>query len=158
MPRYDVYDHREEIINRISISTLTHLRINAVDPSIAISPNPLLITESRAMMNYYALRATLRQRLTDGLEYTVNYTYSKSMTNRLGNYALNVDGYSGAFQNYYNSAADYGPAGYDATHNLSFTSVYAFLERGHVRLQGIPNLQGAGLRVPDGMRKWNPSS
>ena len=39
--------------------------------------------------------------------------------------ALQVNGYSGAFQNYYDSAADYGPAGYDATHNLSFTSVYA---------------------------------
>ncbi len=107
-----------------------YLGINAVDPSIAIGPNPLLITESRAMMNYNALQATLRQRLTDGLEYTVNYTYSKSMTNSLGNYALNVNGYSGAFQNYYNSAADYGPAGYDATHNLSFTSVYA-LPVGH---------------------------
>jgi len=102
-----------------------YLGINAVDPSVAIGPNSLLITESRAMMNYNALQATLRQRLTDGLEYTVNYTYSKAMTNSLGNYALNVNGYSGAFQNYYDSAADYGPAGYDATHNLSFTSVYA---------------------------------
>ncbi|MES2221112.1 MAG: carboxypeptidase regulatory-like domain-containing protein [Acidobacteriota bacterium] len=102
-----------------------YIGINAVDPSVAIGPNSLLITESRAMMNYNALQATLRQRLTDGLEYTVNYTYSKAMTNSLGNYALNVNGYSGAFQNYYDSAADYGPAGYDATHNLSFTSVYA---------------------------------
>jgi hypothetical protein len=102
-----------------------YLGINAVDPSVAIGPNSLLITESRAMMNYNALQATLRQRLTDGLEYTVNYTYSKAMTNSLGNYSLQVNGYSGAFQNYYDSAADYGPAGYDATHNLSFTSVYA---------------------------------
>ena len=102
-----------------------YLGVNAVDPSVAIGPNSLLITESRAMMNYNALQATLRQRLTDGLEYTVNYTYSKAMTNSLGNYSLQVNGYSGAFQNYYDSAADYGPAGYDATHNLSFTSVYA---------------------------------
>ena len=102
-----------------------YLGINAVDPSVSIGPNSLLITESRAKMNYNALQATLRQRLTDGLEYTVNYTYSKAMTNSLGNYALNVNGYSGAFQNYYDSAADYGLAGYDATNNLSFTSVYA---------------------------------
>jgi hypothetical protein len=102
-----------------------YLGINAVDPSVSIGSNSLLITESRAMMNYNALQATLRQRLTDGLEYTVNYTYSKAMTNSLGNYSLQVNGYSGAFQNYYDSAADYGPAGYDATHNLSFTSVYA---------------------------------
>ncbi|MGB7200620.1 MAG: TonB-dependent receptor [Acidobacteriaceae bacterium] len=102
-----------------------YLGINAVDPSVSIGSNSLLITESRAMMNYNAMQATLRQRLMDGLEFTVNYTYSKAMTNSLGNYALNVNGYSGAFQNYYDSAADYGPAGYDATHNLSFTSVYA---------------------------------
>ena len=102
-----------------------YMGVNAVDPSVSIGPNSLLITESRAKMNYNALQATLRQRLTDGLEYTVNYTYSKAMTNSLGNYALNVNGYSGAFQNYYDSAADYGLAGYDATNNLSFTSVYA---------------------------------
>jgi hypothetical protein len=76
-------------------------------------------------MNFNAMESILRQRLSHGLEYTVNYTYSKSMTNSLGNYALNVNGFSGAFQNYYDSAADYGPAGYDATHNLSFTPVYA---------------------------------
>jgi hypothetical protein len=85
----------------------------------------LMITESRAMMNYNALQAVLRQRLDHGLEFTLNYTYGKAMTNSLGNYALNVNGYSGAFQNYYNSKADYGPSGYDVTHNLSWTSVYA---------------------------------
>jgi Carboxypeptidase regulatory-like domain len=96
-----------------------------------ICSNGLLVTESRAMMNYNALQAILRQRVSDsGLEYTVNYTYSKSMTNSLGNYALNVNGYSGAFQNYYDSGADYGPAGYDITHNLTATAVYA-LPIGH---------------------------
>ncbi len=100
------------------------------DPSYAIGSNSLLITESRAMMNYNALQATLRQRSTYGLEYTINYTYSKAMTNSLGNYALNVSGFSGAFQNYYDSAAEYGPAGYDVRHNVSATAVYA-LPVGH---------------------------
>jgi hypothetical protein len=36
------------------------------------------------MMNFNALEAILRQRLSHGLEYTLNYTYSKSMTNSLG--------------------------------------------------------------------------
>jgi hypothetical protein len=102
-----------------------YIGINAIDPSVSIGSNPLLITESRAMMNYNALQAVLRQRQLHGLEYTLNYTYGKAMTNSLGNYALNVNGFSGAFQNYYDSAADYGPAGYDATHNLSFSGVYA---------------------------------
>ncbi len=43
------------------------------------------------------------------LSLRLNYTYGKAMTNSLGNYALNVNGYSGAFQNYYNSTADDGP-------------------------------------------------
>ena len=102
-----------------------YIGINAIDPSVSIGSNSLLITESRAKMNFNALESTLRQRLSHGLEFSVNYTYSKAMTNSLGNYALNVNGFSGAFQNYYDAAADYGPAGYDVKHNLSFTGVYA---------------------------------
>ena len=103
------------------------------NPSTAVCSNGLLVTESRAMMNYNGLQTVLRQRLSDkGLEYTVNYTWSKAMTNSLGNYALNVNGFSGAFQNFYDSGADYGVAGYDITHNITFTSTYA-LPFGHGR-------------------------
>lgn len=94
-------------------------------PIGSIGSSPLLITESRAAMNYQALQAVLRERLSHGLEFTVNYTYAKAMTNSLGNYALNVNGFSGAFQNYYNSAADWGPSGYDVRHNISATATYA---------------------------------
>lgn len=93
--------------------------------NLGVGSSRLLITESRAMMNFNALESTLRQRMSHGLEFTLNYTYGKAMTNSLGNYALNVNGYSGAFQNYYNSTADDGPAGYDVTHNVSGTMVYA---------------------------------
>jgi hypothetical protein len=89
----------------------------------------MLITESRAMMNYNALQSILRQRLNHGLEFTLNYTYGKAMTNSTGNYALNTAGYNtwsaGAFQNYYDSGADYGPTGFDVRHNISATGVYA---------------------------------
>jgi len=109
-----------------------------VNSAIGVGSNSLLITESRAMMNYNALQAVLRQRASHGLEFTLNYTYGKAMTNSLGNYGLNVNGYSGAFQNYYNSAADYGPAGYDVTHNISGTGVYALpVGRGKEYLSGI---------------------
>jgi hypothetical protein len=87
---------------------------------------PLLVTESRATMNYNALQATLRQRASHGLEYTVNYTYGRAMTNSAGNYGVpSVNGSNGAFQNGYNSAADYGPAGQDVRHNLNAIAVYA---------------------------------
>ena len=103
-----------------------YIGVNGVDSALGVGGNGgLLITESRAMMNFNALEAVLRQRLSHGLEYTVNYTWGKAMTNSLGNYALNVNGFSGAFQNYYNSHADYGPAGYDVHDNISATGVYA---------------------------------
>lgn len=99
--------------------------VNGSAGALGVGSNSLLITESRAMMNYNALQAVLRQRAYNGLEFTLNYTYGKAMTNSLGNYGLNVNGYSGAFQDYYNSSADYGPAGYDVKHNVSGTGVYA---------------------------------
>lgn len=101
-----------------------YLGVNA-NPETSIGSGSLLITESRAASNYQALQAVLRQRLYKGLDFTVNYTFSKSLTNSLGNYGLNVNGYSGAFQNYYNSAADWGPAGYDVRNNINWTMVYA---------------------------------
>jgi hypothetical protein len=103
----------------------SYLGVNGIDASLGVGSNSLLITESRAMMNYNALQVVLRQHVNHGLEFTVNYTYGKAMTNSLGNYSLNVSGYSGAFQNYYNSAADIGPAGYDVRHDISGTGVYA---------------------------------
>jgi hypothetical protein len=112
------------------------LLVNGDDTSAPLASNPtigngtLLVTESAAFMNYNALQAILRHRASRGLEYTVNYTYGRAFTNSLGNYALNGTqggGYSyGAesFQNGYDSAADYGPAGYDIRHNLTVLGVY----------------------------------
>jgi Carboxypeptidase regulatory-like domain len=109
-----------------------------VNSTLGIGSNSLLVTESRAMMNFNAMEAILRQRVAHGLEFSLNYTYGKAMTNSLGNYALNVNGFSGAFQSYYDSAADYGPAGYDVTHNISGTGVYALpVGRGKDYLSGV---------------------
>ena len=115
-----------------------YIGVNGMDPELGVGGSGgLLITESRAMMRYNALQMVLRQHVSHGLEFTANYTYGQAMTNSLGNYALNVNGFSGAFQNYYNSHADYGPAGYDVRHNFSATGVYA-LPVGHGQ-QFMPN-------------------
>ncbi len=106
-----------------------YLGVNAIDPSVSIGAGPLLITESRANSNYNALQAVLRQRTAHGLEFTANYSYAKAMTNSAGNFPVNTSGATGygqgAFQNYYDSAADYGPAAYDVKHDFSGTAVYA---------------------------------
>ncbi len=106
--------------------------------NLGIGSQALLITESRAMMNFNAMESTLRQRINHGLEFTLNYTYGRAMTNSLGNYSLNVNNYSGAFQNYYDSGADYGPAGYDVRHNVSGTGVYSLpVGRGQEYFSGV---------------------
>jgi hypothetical protein len=85
----------------------------------------LLITESQAVMNYNAGQVTVRQRMHQGLEYSLNYTYSKSLTNSSGNYGTpNISGSDGAYQDGYNSNADYGPSGMDIRHSLNFVGIY----------------------------------
>lgn len=85
----------------------------------------LLITESNAMMNYNGGQVTLRQRASHGLEYTINYTYAKSMTNSAGDYGQpGISGSNGSFQDGYNGHADYGPAGQDIRHNINAVGVY----------------------------------
>jgi hypothetical protein len=94
------------------------------DTNLGIGSNRLLITESRATSNYNALQVVLRERVSHGLEFTANYAYGKALTNSVGNYGVNTSGFSGAFQDYRNSHADYGPAGYDIKHNFSAIGVY----------------------------------
>jgi TonB-dependent Receptor Plug Domain/TonB dependent receptor len=133
------------------------LGINAIDPSVSIGSNSLLITESRATSNYQALQTVLRQRTSHGLEFTLNYTYGKALTNSTGNYSVNTSGASGAgqgaFQNYYNSAADWGPAPYDVRHNFSGTGVYA-LPFGH----GKQYLSGANRLLDEVVGGWKVST
>ncbi|MGC9198768.1 MAG: carboxypeptidase regulatory-like domain-containing protein [Acidobacteriaceae bacterium] len=116
-----------------------------------VCSNGLLITESRAMMNYNGLQVVLRQREVNGLEYTINYAYSKSMTNAVGNYGLNDGGYNAdpGFQNYYDSAADYGVAGSDIKHNLNGTAVYA-LPLG----RGLKYMSNANRFVDEALGGW----
>ena len=108
-------------------------------PNIANLSNQasaLLITESAAMMNYNAAQATLRHHVGHGLDFVVNYTFAKALTNSSGNYGTpNISGSDGAFQNGYDSRADIGPAGQDIRHNLTALGVYA-LPFGHGRQFG----------------------
>ena len=95
---------------------------SAVAPYAALvgQNGSLLVTESSAMMNYNGGQVTLRERATHGLEYTINYTYAKSMTNSSGNYGQpGINGSNGAYQDGYNGHADYGPSGQDIRHNLN---------------------------------------
>jgi len=95
-------------------------------------------TTSRGIENYHALQATIRQQETDGLEFTLNYTWSKSMTNNPGGF-FNVDGTLGGlfqfWQNSYNPHQDYGNSAFDVPNNVSATVTYK-LPFGHGKAFG----------------------
>jgi hypothetical protein len=133
--------------NQLTLAQATiiaNLPDGAPIPAAAVAPyaalvgqnGGLLITESSAMMNYNGGQATLRQRVSHGLEYAVNYTYARSMTNSAGNYGQpGINGSNGSYQDGYNSRADYGPTGQDVRHNLNAIFVYD-LPFGHGRTWG----------------------
>jgi hypothetical protein len=85
----------------------------------------VVLTTSAAVENYNALQAVLRHHQGQGLEYTLNYTWSKAMTNNPGFFGISgVDGASAYWQNYYNPQGDYGQNGFDARHTLNGTLVW----------------------------------
>jgi carboxypeptidase family protein len=96
----------------------------------------ILVTESQARMTYNAAQFSLRQRTHRGLEYTLNYSLAKSLTNSSGNYAVSNTSFNGlSVQNGYDLNADYGPSGMDVRQSLNFVGVYE-LPFGHGKTYG----------------------
>lgn len=88
----------------------------------------ILVTESEARMTYSAAQVTVRQRLHHGLEYTLNYTWGKSLSESSGNYQVgaqpNLSWNGLSVQNGYDLRADYGPSALDIRHSMNFVGVY----------------------------------
>ncbi len=85
----------------------------------------LFETVSEGEANYNAMQLQYRQRTHNGLEYTLNYTYSRAMTNAVGFFGISdINGPSAYAQNAYNNRAEYGPAGGDVRNAVNGTLVY----------------------------------
>jgi hypothetical protein len=96
-----------------------------VGESPTLGSGSVTLTTSNAMMNYNALQVSLRQRAWRGLQYTVNYTYSRAMTNSIGFFgAPQVSGANNYAENGYNNHAEYGPTGQDARNSVNGNVVY----------------------------------
>jgi outer membrane receptor protein involved in Fe transport len=82
-------------------------------------------TQTESASGYNALQAVFRQRLSQGLELTANYTYSHSLTNDIGFEGVS-NNYSNQYfqQNSYDMRSEWGPSGMDTRHNLTVTGVY----------------------------------
>jgi len=83
------------------------------------------VTDSWAKSKYHSLQMSARQRLTGGLEFLASYTLSKTMTDNLGYYGSGGVSAQGAYSgNAYDRTYNYGPAFFDARHNLVLSSTY----------------------------------
>lgn len=92
----------------------------------AVGSSAINLMESEGDMNFNAGELTYRQRPRQGLEFTLNYTYSKNLTDSQGALGVNdISGGSSYPQDNYNLRGDYGPAGSDIRHMLNSTWVYA---------------------------------
>ncbi|MFT4111808.1 carboxypeptidase regulatory-like domain-containing protein [Silvibacterium sp.] len=94
------------------------------DPS-TVDTGVVKISATNAASNYNAMQAVFRQRLTDGLELTANYTLAHAMTDSFGYYG--VSNISGGYyqQNAYDMRAEWGDAGFDIRQALSVSGEYA---------------------------------
>jgi hypothetical protein len=97
-------------------------------------------TDSWAVSNYHALQSSVRRRYAKGLEGLVSYTWSKAMTDNLGYYGSTGVQAQGAYSyNHYDRHnTNYGPAFFDATHNLTASAIYELP-------YGRDNQPGAGV-------------
>jgi hypothetical protein len=100
--------------------------LSKVNPALS-QITSISYTESEAMMNYNSLQVTVRRRVSHGLEFLANWTYSKGLSNNLGYYGAGGgagDSQSAYWQDAYNGGADYGPTYFDAQHNVSISGIY----------------------------------
>ena len=82
-------------------------------------------TAARGRSDYNALQVSLRQRSMNGLEYLASYTLSQTKTNNLGYYGSGGVAAEGAYwMNTYEPEWNYGPAFFDARHNIVFSANY----------------------------------
>ncbi len=112
-------------------------------------------TDTWAISNYHALQVMARQRLSKGFEFMLSYTMSKTMTDNLGYYGSGGVAAQGAYSaNHYNRHGyNYGPAFFDARHNLVWSGSYE-LPIGKGRSFGA-DLPGAAQAVLGG---WQVTS
>jgi hypothetical protein len=84
-------------------------------------------TNSIGVGAYDALQTSMRQRLTEGLEFLASYTYSKALSDNVGYYGVGWGQTAGQGYYYLDSTdplRDYGPSPYDMRHNFSFATIY----------------------------------
>jgi hypothetical protein len=107
--------------------TVSQTEYLAGNPSLLADIGQISGTSSIGTQDYDALQVTFTKRISQGLQFTAWYTWSKCMTNSIGYYGQGgqADNASAYFQNIYNMRAEWGECGYDAANNFVANSVYS---------------------------------
>ncbi len=122
------------------LMTISLINQQVLNANGTISPSPYLnptlqgligqarLTASTGYSNYNSLQASFQQRLSRGLEFQANYTFSKCLGNSSGFFAQYGDTNAGLtqagnnhffFQNTYDPAADYGRCDQNVTNSFN---------------------------------------
>ncbi|MDQ1473701.1 MAG: hypothetical protein QOJ99_5181, partial [Bryobacterales bacterium] len=85
--------------------------------------NVTILSPTIADATYYGGFVRAQKRFSNGLNMVTSYSWSKFLDNSFeGGSSLGQD--NGAYSNYYNRAADWGPSSNDVRHRFVFSSVY----------------------------------
>jgi hypothetical protein len=114
----------KHLVDPAYANQLTSLGATAPYASVVGQTGVVKVTASDSSLNYNALQVVFRQRLTAGLEFTANYTYSKALTDDIGYYGAADIQQQYYQQNVYDIHGDYGPAGDDVRHSFNATGTY----------------------------------
>jgi hypothetical protein len=114
------------LLDQRNVNQYTQVGVQSSAPYYGlVGGNAIDFYESEANMNFHAGEVAFRQRPHNGLEYSINYTFSKNLTDSVGQFGVNdISGGAVYPQNNYNLAGDYGPAGSDLRHMLNGNWVY----------------------------------
>jgi hypothetical protein len=123
-----VGSHSSHLIGLVDANQ--NARLAPAFPAGTIVPETL----DNGIANYNGLQASVRQRLSKGLEFLASYTYSRSLTDNAGFFGggwggttLFTQQLSGAGTgntDFNNPKLDYGPSLFDATHVFSLSAHY----------------------------------
>lgn len=130
-----VGQHNDHLASILDAGQLQLLPNGTTAPSYYLSGNPALtanplgqqrLNATVGVANYNALQISGQQRLANGLEFLMNYTWSKCLTNNqgyYGRYGDNAPSQASADvsfqQNVYNINADYGFCDHDVTNDFN---------------------------------------
>jgi hypothetical protein len=114
----------------------------AGNPAVQSQIGQISGTASNGNQSYNALQAVFQRRLSQGLSFQANYTWSKCLSDSIGYYGGSGQAAptSAYWQNLYNKASQWGPCFYDVEHIFSGYVTYD-LPFGHNRMFG-KNING----------------